>query len=86
MAIGAMNAVQARGLTVGVDVAISGFDDIPLAAHTTPTLTTIQQPIFTIGEELTTMLVSIMTEQGGTPAGKLIKPTLVIRESSGIKK
>jgi len=83
MAIGAMNAVQVRGLTVGEDIAIGGFDDIPLAAHTSPPLTTVRQPIYTIGEALTDMLVQIMTDDNPDTTGRLLKPTLVIRESSG---
>lgn len=43
-AIGAMSAIKEAGLNIPEDVAIVGFDDIPLAAHTSPPLTTIRQP------------------------------------------
>jgi DNA-binding LacI/PurR family transcriptional regulator len=44
-AIGALRAAHQAGLRVPQDIAIAGFDNIPLAAYTTPTLTTVQQPI-----------------------------------------
>jgi DNA-binding LacI/PurR family transcriptional regulator len=44
-AIGALRAAHALGLKVPEQMAIAGFDDIPLAAYTTPPLTTVQQPI-----------------------------------------
>lgn len=86
MAIGAIAAVHARGLAVGRDVAIGGFDDIPLAAHTAPPLTTIRQPIFTIGEELATMLVTIVNTPHDAETHKLLKPSLIVRASSGVNK
>ncbi|MFC2037508.1 substrate-binding domain-containing protein, partial [Chloroflexota bacterium] len=49
MALGAIGAARKRGLVVGRDVAITGFDDIPLAEHAHPPLTTVRQPIFDIG-------------------------------------
>ena len=52
MALGVMAAIQDCGKTVGVDVAVGGFDDIPAAEHASPSLTTIRQPIRRIGEEL----------------------------------
>ncbi len=83
MAIGAMSHLQERGLTPGVDVAIGGFDDIPLAAHIYPALTTIHQPIYQIGQQLARMLLQIIAGQTPSEEAILLKPTLVIRESSG---
>lgn len=56
-AIGAMRAAHTLGMRVPHDVAIAGFDNIPLAAFTTPPLTTVAQPI---------------TEQGATAAKFLL--------------
>ena len=44
-AIGALRAAHKLGLRVPQDIAIAGFDNIPLAAFTTPPLTTVEQPI-----------------------------------------
>ena len=56
MAIGAMRAVQARGLMVGADVSVVGFDDIPMARYGNPPLTTLSQPIHDIGIALFKLL------------------------------
>jgi DNA-binding LacI/PurR family transcriptional regulator len=43
-AIGAMNAIKEAGLSIPKDISIVGFDDIPMAIHTAPALTTVRQP------------------------------------------
>jgi len=50
-AIGAMHAAHALGLSVPNDIAVAGFDNIPLSAFTTPPLTTVEQPIAQQGGE-----------------------------------
>jgi DNA-binding LacI/PurR family transcriptional regulator len=50
MAIGAMKAVQERGLTVPADVSVMGYDDIDIASLCTPALTTVRQPKYQMGE------------------------------------
>jgi len=84
MAFGAMEAAQERGLVVGRDVAVIGFDDVPLAAYFRPTLTTIRQPIYDIGKKLSQTLIEII--KGEEPAERqiILQPELVIRESSGV--
>jgi len=49
-ATGAMQAVLDSGRRIPQDVAIVGFDDIPMAAHTQPPLTTVHQPLREMGE------------------------------------
>lgn len=60
MAIGVMKAVQDLGMTVPGSVSVVGFDDIPVAAHTTPSLTTIQQDFYLNGYEAAKMLHNII--------------------------
>jgi DNA-binding LacI/PurR family transcriptional regulator len=43
-AMGALNAIKRAGLRIPEDIAIIGYDDIPLASHTSPTLSTVRQP------------------------------------------
>ena len=83
MAIGAINRIQSLGLQVGQDVAVGGFDDIPLAAYVTPPLTTIHQPIYEIGRQACAMLIDVLNGRSGSDAQRLLTPSLVIRESSG---
>ena len=83
MALGAMKAVQERGLVVGQDLSIIGFDDIPSAEHANPPLTTVRQPIFEIGIRLAEMLIQIVEDRPPATLQVLLQPTLVIRESTG---
>jgi len=83
MAIGAIKRLQQSGLQVGKDIAVGGFDDIPLAAFVNPPLTTIHQPIYDIGKQTTAMLIDIINNRRLDNANVLLAPTLVVRESSG---
>ncbi len=83
MAIGAMRAVEERGLTVGRDVAVTGFDDIPQAIHVIPPLTTVQQPIYDIGRQALDMLIRVIREESLANPHVILEPTLIIRASSG---
>jgi LacI family transcriptional regulator len=82
MALGAISAAQSRGLVVGHDVAVTGFDDIPLAEHSHPPLTTVRQPIYAIGRQICQMLIQLL--QGNPLAERhvLLQPELIVRESS----
>ncbi len=84
MAMGAMSAAQRRGLAVGHDVAITGFDDIPLAQHAHPPLTTVRQPIYDIGRRICRMLIRMIRGEELPERHVLLEPELVVRESSGI--
>ena len=84
MAIGAMRAVQARGLTVGADISVVGFDDIPMARYGNPPLTTLSQPIHEIGAALFKLLMALVNgESAEGLGGRLFKPELIVRQSTG---
>jgi DNA-binding LacI/PurR family transcriptional regulator len=83
MAIGAMKAVQERGLTVGRDFGIVSFDDIPMAAQVRPALTSIRQPIYEVGTRLCQMLIRLIQGEHVPERHVILEPTLVVRESSG---
>lgn len=83
MAIGAMEAARERGLTVGRDLAIAGFDDIPTAAHTNPPLTTVRQPIYDIGRRALDMLIRVIRREPLEEPHVLLNPELVVRASTG---
>ena len=80
MAIGAMRALRAAGRRVPDDVSVVGYDDIELAQHTEPALTTIRQPIARQARIMTELLLD---QIGGQPVGDpVVLPTeLVERES-----
>ncbi len=82
MAIGAIRAAREHGLTVGREIAIAGFDDIPMAEHTTPPLTTLRQPIYEIGRRLCRMLIALLRGETLEHPHVLLQPELVIRQST----
>ena len=83
MALGAISAAQARGLVVGRDVSITGFDDIPLAEHSHPPLTTVHQPVYELGREICNMLIHMIRGEALEERHVLLQPRLIIRDSSG---
>lgn len=84
MAFGAMRAAQARGLVVGKDISVIGFDDIPMAHYSHPPLTTIKQPTHEIGQVLFNLLIRYINRESLEGLGaKLFKPELVVRQSTG---
>jgi DNA-binding LacI/PurR family transcriptional regulator len=80
IAMSAMRALTERGRKVPADVAIVGFDDVPLAAYTTPPLTTIRQD-WAAG---TRMLVEqvLRNASGKSPEATVLPTELVVRASS----
>ena len=79
-AIGAMRAVSERGLMVPADVAVTGFDDIPFAAFTTPPLTTIRQNCHAGARHLVENLLRALRHEA--MATVVIPTELVVRASS----
>jgi len=83
MAFGALSAAQERGLVVGRDVSITGFDNIPMAEHSHPPLTTINQPIYQIGSMVSEMLLKRLRNGAEELEQVLLTPSLIIRQSCG---
>jgi len=80
IAIGAMRALREHGLRVPEDVALAGFDDIPLAASVSPPLTTVQQDTKQAGQLLVEKLLALIS--GAPVDGQTIPVKQVLRESS----
>ena len=83
MALGALRAIQERGLEVGKDIAVTGFDGIPMTEHSHPPLTTIYQPIYQIGRMVCEELIRLIQGEGESPHQVILEPQLVIRQSCG---
>ena len=82
-ASGALPAVREAGLRVPEDIAFVGFDDLPIATHSDPKLTTIRQPIIEFGTQAVELLID-MIENGIKPSRRVIMETeMVIRDSCG---
>jgi LacI family transcriptional regulator len=83
MALGAIAAAQELDMVVSRDVSITGFDDIPLAEHAHPPLTTVHQPIYRIGTMVCQMLVKVIRGEELAERHIILQPSLIVRQSSG---
>lgn len=81
IAIGAMRALQDAGRKVPDDVAVVGFDDMPLAAHVSPTLTTVRQDIRLASDGLVDAIVGLIEDK--PVESTLMAPKLIVRQSCG---
>jgi LacI family transcriptional regulator len=83
MAIGALRAAAQKRLHVPEDVSIIGFDDIELASYTTPTLTTVRQPISTMAENAVDLLIARTKDRNKAPELIKLQNELIVRDSTG---
>lgn len=82
-AIGVMHALQRAGVQVPDDVAVTGFDDIPVGRHMSPPLTTVRQPTQQLGSAAVDALVTLI-ENPGNNLREIVLPTrVIIRASCG---
>lgn len=81
-AIGAIRALQEKGLRVPQDVSVLGFDDIPGAAFHSPSLTTVRQPLNRMGEVAAQTLLDRVEGKREYPSEIPIEPELAVREST----
>jgi len=83
-AIGAIRALKDAGLSVPGDVSVVGFDDIQSAAYSTPSLTTVRQPLAEMGKRGAQVLLErIANREKEYPSEIVMAPELVVRESTG---
>ena len=82
MALGCLFAFNQAGLRVPDDIALAGFDDIPLARYVHPALTTMRVDIATLGGRALRALLARTGSTTAQPAEPLLLPELVVREST----
>ncbi|HFK2919693.1 LacI family DNA-binding transcriptional regulator [Stenotrophomonas beteli] len=84
MALGCLYAFTQAGVHVPSDVALAGFDDIPLARFVHPSLTTMQVSIAELGDRAMTRLMQLMdgTSTDGTGDKQTLVPRLIVRDST----
>jgi LacI family transcriptional regulator len=83
-AIGAMKALQEMSVAVPGEVKIIGFDDITYSSLTVPSLTSIRIDKYLLGAEAVRTLVAMTrSPEKPTDMKKVIRPTLIVRESTG---
>jgi LacI family transcriptional regulator, galactose operon repressor len=82
MAIGALDAVKAAGLTCPSDISILGFNDVPLVDHFDPPLSTIRFPSTEIGRFAAELAVTLITDPTAEVESVTLPPTLVPRATT----
>lgn len=84
MTIGAVAAIQGRGLAIPRDIALVGFDDFSWANVFRPRLTTVAQPTYELGRTAAELLVARIAGEPESPPERVVLPgRLVVRESCG---
>lgn len=84
MAIGALSAFREAGLRVPSDIALGGFDDIPMGRYMEPALTSVHVDISALGERATVRLLSALRAPADHDVHRETLPTtLVVRRSCG---
>jgi LacI family transcriptional regulator len=82
MAVGALRAIHDAGLRVPEDVAIAGFDNLPVASYVTPALTSVNQPMFETGDVAAQVLIAMIEGDVSVSKRTLLPTNLVVRQSS----
>ena len=82
-AIGSIRAFQDAGLQVPRDISVVGFDDISIAVHNNPSLTTVRQPLEKMGEMAARTLLKRLEDHGSWVPKIAIEPEFVVRDSTG---
>lgn len=80
IAIGAIRALSESGLRVPQDVSVVGFDDILLAEHAHPPLTTVRQELAQGAIALVDTVIAVI--RGEQPESTILTPTLIVRDSA----
>jgi DNA-binding LacI/PurR family transcriptional regulator len=81
MAVGALNAVFAKGLTVPGDISVIGFDDIQSAQYTNPSLTTVKKPIEKISRLGAEKILAAVENQEINGEKTFVETELIVRKS-----
>ena len=82
MAIGAMAAIHERGLQIPRDLSVVGLDDILVAAHYQPPLTTIAIPKQHLARAATELLLQQIEAESAFPPSAMVPPALLVRQST----
>jgi DNA-binding LacI/PurR family transcriptional regulator len=82
MAAGVLHALSRLGRRVPDDVAVLGFDDLPLSLHTVPRLSTVRQPVDAMAAQMVREMLGQVSDPGRSPTRAVLDTELVLRESA----
>jgi LacI family transcriptional regulator len=80
-AVGALRELQRRHVDVPGQVSVAGFDDVRMASHLHPSLTTVRVPMYEMGQQAFFVAMKLLT--GERPEARRLDVTLQLRESTG---
>jgi LacI family transcriptional regulator len=83
MAIGLLGTLLAGGVRIPQDMALAGFDDIPIARYVSPALTTMRVPIAALGSQALDALADTLESHPADPSATVMPVQLVVRRSCG---
>jgi DNA-binding LacI/PurR family transcriptional regulator len=83
VAMGATAAVREHGLRIPKDLALVGFDDLPIAYYMDPPLTTIHLPAIDLARQAIDMLIQILSGKRLAKKQRILETHLVVRQSCG---
>jgi DNA-binding LacI/PurR family transcriptional regulator len=81
-----MRTIADAGRTVGRDVALIGFDDLPPAAYLQPPLTAVRHPRFELGVAAITVLEGLIQGDATVPTTVALAPRLMVRGSTPLRR
>ena len=84
MALGCMSAFKQAGIAVPGQVALAGFDDIPLSRYVQPSLTTVRVNIAELGGQAMSALSEAIGTEAASTAPVSLRPELIVRESTDV--
>ena len=82
MAVGALDALDRLGRRVPEDVAVLGFDDLPLSQYTKPRLSTVRQPVDAMAAQMVREMLALVDDPGRGPTRTVLETELVLRDSA----
>ncbi|MHB8807452.1 MAG: LacI family DNA-binding transcriptional regulator [Anaerolineaceae bacterium] len=83
VALGSLNALYQKNIRVPEDIAIMGFDDIPLSKHLAPPLSTIHIPAYQLGWNAANLLINWLDHKEIPEQDCILDTELIVRESCG---
>lgn len=84
LAMGVYDAARMYGLNIPGRLSVVGFDDIPLAAVSSPKLTTVRQPLQEMGRVATQLLLDLINAPEEKPRSIVLPTELILRESTAL--
>jgi DNA-binding LacI/PurR family transcriptional regulator len=84
IAIGVMNEAKERGMVIGRDLSVIGYDNAPLVEYYSPALTTLEQQIPEMGHILIQMIEGMFQKQQRDLVQLVVPPRFIVRESCGV--